>query len=79
MQMILFINGNETTSSSSALIDRPARRAMVRKVRSIVRDSAVMLVDRPAPVVPVAPRQPAPLSDPASLEEECERWDGGLY
>jgi len=74
MQMILFINGSET---SSALIDRP-RRSMVRKVRSIVREPAVMLIDRPAPVVPVAPRQPAPWPDPARHEEECERWDG-LY
>ena len=90
MQMILFFSGSE---KGTALLERePVARAersssvRARTVRSIVRDSrpaistshAVLLIDRPAPVVPMTPRQPAPLPDPSIEEEECERWDG-LY
>ncbi len=75
MQMILFFAGSDSTA---AVLERPRKVVASRTVRSLVREPSVMLIDRPAPVVPMVPRQPSPLPDPASLEEEPERWDG-LY
>jgi hypothetical protein len=77
MQMIMFVIG-----SDSALLERPRRT-----VRSIVRASTVLQIDRPSTQVVRTSRVPAAPTHGANYEasfnrdtceEDGERWDG-LY
>lgn len=73
MQMILFLTRE---NSPAHLLPRRRKAVPSRTVRTVISEPTIQLFDRPAPIVPITPRQPAPWSDPALVQEDPERWDG---
>lgn len=73
MQMILFLTRENATAN---LLSRRRKVVSSRTVRTVVSEPTIQLFDRPAPIVPITPRQPAPWPDADRQEEDPERWDG---